>query len=101
MAGPALRSCSRSTINDHRAGPTSLAILRYLLHILAMSGFEPNDYSVVVKNRGNPPDPWRWEIYRAGRSSAIKQSTVYFHTMAMASRAGKEALKGLLEKLYA
>jgi len=47
------------------------------------------------------PDPWRWEIYRAGRSSAIKQSTVYFHTMAMASRAGKEALKGLLEKLYA
>ena len=53
-----------------------------------MSGFEPGDYSVVVKNRGNPPDPWRWEIYRAGRSSAIKQSSVYFHTMAMASRAG-------------
>jgi hypothetical protein len=72
-----------------------------LYHILAMSGFEPTDYSVVVKNRGNPPDPWRWEIYRAGRSSAIKQSSVYFHTMAMASRAGKEALKGLLEKLYA
>ena len=70
-------------------------------YIRVMSGFEPNDYSVVVKNRGNPPDPWRWEIYRAGRSSAIKQSTVYFHTMAMASRAGKEALKGLLEKLYA
>jgi hypothetical protein len=66
-----------------------------------MSGFEPTDYSVVVKNRGNPPDPWRWEIYRAGRSSAIKQSSVYFNTMAMASRAGKEALKGLLEKLYA
>jgi hypothetical protein len=72
-----------------------------LLHIPAMSGFEPGDYSVVVKNRGNPPDPWRWEIYRAGRSSAIKQSLVYFHTMAMASRAGKAALKGLLEKLYA
>ena len=72
-----------------------------LLHILTMSGFEPTDYSVVVKNRGTPPDPWRWEIYRAGRSSAIKQSSVYFQTMAMASRAGKEALKGLLEKLYA
>jgi hypothetical protein len=80
---------------------TSLAFSTSLRHIPAMSGFEPTDYSVVVKNRGNPPDPWRWEIYRAGRSSAIKQSTVYFHTMAMASRAGKEALKGLLEKLYA
>ena len=78
-----------------------LAICGCLLHKVAMSGFEPTDYSVVVKNRGNPPDPWRWEIYRAGRSSAIKQSSVYFHTMAMASRAGKEALKGLLEKLYA
>jgi hypothetical protein len=80
---------------------TSLAIERRLLHILAMDGFEPTDYSVVVKNRGNPPDPWRWEIYRAGRSSAIKQSSIFFPTMAMASRAGKAALKGLLEKLYA
>jgi hypothetical protein len=78
-----------------------LAIARYLLHIGDMSGFEPSDYSVVVKNRGTPPDPWRWEIYRAGRSSAIKQSLVYFHTMALANRAGKEALKGLLAKLYA
>jgi hypothetical protein len=78
-----------------------LVIARNLLHIGDMSGFEPGDYSVVVKNRGNPPDPWRWEIYRAGRSSAIKQSLVYFHTMALANRAGKEALKGLLAKLYA
>jgi hypothetical protein len=82
-------------------GLNALAIFGHLLHNLAMSGFEPADYSVVVKNRGNPPDPWRWEIYRAGRSSAIKQSSVYYHTMAMATRAGKEALKGLLEKLYA
>ncbi len=72
-----------------------------MLHIGRMSGFEPTDYSVVGASWGNPPDPWRWEIYCAGRSSAIKQSSVYFNTMAMASRAGKEALKGLLEKLYA
>jgi hypothetical protein len=82
-------------------GLNTLAISGCLLHNRGMSGFEPADYSVVVKNRGNPPDPWRWEIYRAGRSSAIKQSSVYYHTMAMASRAGKVALKGLLEKLYA
>jgi hypothetical protein len=63
--------------------------------------FDRTDYSVVVKNsRGPGPNPWKWEIYRAGRSSPIKQSPVNFSTMAMASRAGKEALKRLLEKLY-
>jgi hypothetical protein len=98
--GPRLKS-ERRHHNSPPRSPDVLAISARLRHIRAMSGFEPTDYSVVVKNRGNPPDPWRWEIYRAGRSSAIKQSSVYFHTMAMASRAGKEALKGLLEKLYA
>jgi hypothetical protein len=29
--------------------------------------FDPADYSVVVKLRGTPPKPWRWEIYCAGR----------------------------------
>jgi hypothetical protein len=63
--------------------------------------FDRTDYSVVVKNSwGTGPTPWKWEIYRAGRSSPIKQSPVTFSTMAMASRAGKEALKQLLEKLY-
>ena len=27
--------------------------------------FAPADYSFVVKRRGNPPKPWRWEIYCA------------------------------------
>ena len=37
-------------------------------HLANMSeGFDPADYSVVVKLRGNPPKPWKWEIYRAGR----------------------------------
>jgi hypothetical protein len=57
------------------------------------------DYSVVVKNRAPPPKSWRWEIYRAGRTSPIVHSSVYFQTMTMASRAGKEALKQLLDKL--
>ena len=43
--------------------------------------FDRTDYSVVVKNRAPPPGSWKWEIYRAGRSSPIKQSSVYFHTM--------------------
>src|SRR5215471_7309238 len=59
------------------------------------------DYSVVVKNRAPPPKAWRWEIYRAGNVNPIKQSSVYFDTTAAARRAGKEALKDLLNKLFA
>jgi hypothetical protein len=58
------------------------------------------DYSVVVKHRAPPPKSWKWEIYRAGRSSPIAQSSDYFETMTMASKAGKEALKQLLDKLH-
>jgi hypothetical protein len=61
---------------------------------------DPTDYSVVVKHRAPPPKSWKWEIYRAGRTSAIEQSSVYFETMATAGRAGKEALKQLLHKLH-
>jgi hypothetical protein len=57
------------------------------------------DYSVVVKNRGSPPNPWKWEIYRAGKASPIGQSPVFFHTMAAANKAGRAALKQLLATL--
>ena len=61
--------------------------------------FDETDYSVVVKNRAPPPNPWRWEIYRAGRSSAIGQSPIFFQTMVAASKAGKAALKQLMGEL--
>ena len=61
--------------------------------------FDRSDYSVVVKNRAPLPNSWKWEIYRAGRLSLIEQSSVYFHSVATANRAGKEALKQLLDKL--
>ena len=57
-----------------------------------------SDFSVVVKNRARPPKPWRWEIYRAGRSSPIGYSQVYFETVAEANRAGQMALRLLLSK---
>jgi hypothetical protein len=63
--------------------------------------FDETDYSVVVKNRADPPNPWRWEIYRAGRSNAIGQSPNFFQTMTAASKAGKMALKQLMGKLSA
>jgi hypothetical protein len=58
------------------------------------------DFSVVIKSRSKPPNPWRWEIYRAGRSSAIAQSSEFFSTMAAANKAGKEALAELIKKLH-
>ena len=41
-------------------------------------GFDDADYSVVVKKGRSPPHPWRWEIYRAGRSIPIGQSPTSF-----------------------
>ena len=60
--------------------------------------FDRTDYSVVVKKRAPPPSSWKWEIYRAGKTSPVKQSSVYFHTMVAAYREGKEALRQLLDK---
>ncbi len=66
---------------------------------MAKLRFDDTDYSVVVKSRTPPPNAWRWEIYRAGRSSPIGQSAILFHTLAAATNAGKAALKQLLAKL--
>jgi hypothetical protein len=63
--------------------------------------FDRTDYSVVVKNRAPPPKAWRWEIYRSGNASSIKRSPIYFNTVVAARRAGKDALKKLLDKLFA
>jgi hypothetical protein len=56
------------------------------------------DFSVVVKRRGALPNPWRWEIYRAGRNSAIECSEIFFGTVTEANRAGKAALSVLLSE---
>jgi hypothetical protein len=56
------------------------------------------DFSVVVKNRGRLPTPWKWEIYRSGRMSPVKQSDVYFSTVTEANRAGRETLNLFLSE---
>jgi hypothetical protein len=56
------------------------------------------DFSVTVKNRGRPPMPWKWEIYRAGRKSPVKQSEIYFSAATEANRAGRTALKLFLSE---
>jgi hypothetical protein len=75
----------------------SLAVAGCLAYLPGMTA-DQTDY--VVKHRASPPKPWRWEIYRAGRSSPVAQSSVYFETMTLARKAGKEALKQLLDKLH-
>jgi hypothetical protein len=67
--------------------------------VRGMMMIDQDDYSVVVKLRAPLPNPWRWEIYRAGRQGAIKHAPVHFCTMTAANRAGREALKQLLDKL--
>jgi len=57
---------------------------------------EHPDFSVVVKSKASPPKPWRWEIYRAGRTSPIEHSRVHFESMTEASQAGNVALRLLL-----
>jgi len=61
--------------------------------------FDRTDYSVVVKKRAPPPSSWKWEILSCREVKPDKAIIVYFHTMVTANRAGKEALKQLLDKL--
>ena len=68
-------------------------------HLCCMSEeFDPSDYSFVVKRRGSPAKPWRWEIYRAGRSGLVECSPGFFEGMAEAAKEGKEALGRFLAK---
>lgn len=57
-----------------------------------------SDFSVVAKNRGPLPRPWRWEIYRAGRVSPIDRSRIYFESVTEAKRAGEAALRLMLSE---
>lgn len=54
--------------------------------------FGPADYSFVVKRRGHPPKPWRWEIYCACKAVPVERSPVFFESMSEATKAGKKAL---------
>jgi hypothetical protein len=60
--------------------------------------FDAADFSIVVKRRGGPLKPWVWEIYRAGRSGPVKRSSVFFETMAEATKEGKKAFADFLAK---
>ena len=58
--------------------------------------FDPEDYALIVKLRANPPKPWRWEIYCAGKRQPIKHSEELFGSRAAAQKAGKVVFENLL-----
>lgn len=59
---------------------------------------DPTDFSFVVKRCGSSSRPWRWEIYRAGKSDPLERSAVLFESMAQAAKEGKKALADFLAK---
>jgi hypothetical protein len=57
--------------------------------------FDPTDYAFVVKRRGIPQKPWRWEIYCAGKSAPVERSPILFESMAEAAKEGKKGPRAL------
>ena len=89
-------------LRHRRAKPKTLAFFRRPAHKIAMRrDFDPEDYALVAKLRANPPNPWKWEIYCAGKRLPIEQSATYFKSRGSAQEAGKKALTELLAKLSA
>jgi hypothetical protein len=77
-----------------------LALSAAAAHTFAMRrNFDPDDYDVVVKLRNTKPNPWRWEIYCAGKRSPIEHSQTLFASRGAAHTEGKLALKQLLSRL--
>ena len=63
------------------------------------SSFDREDYAVVVKLRANPPCPWRWEIYCAGKRLPVERSESFFASRSAAHTSGKAALTQLIDRL--
>lgn len=58
------------------------------------SAIDPFDYTLAIKNKGQPAKPWRWVIYVAGKRKPLRESEC-FATMSEATRAGKAVLAEL------
>jgi hypothetical protein len=80
--------------------PKTLAFFRRPGHKIVMRrDFDPEDYALVAKLRANPPNPWKWEIYCAGKRLPIEQSKTPFASRGAAHAEGKQALRQLLDRL--
>jgi hypothetical protein len=78
---------------------TQVAPFRLTFDRAMAPAFDPADYSVVVKYSGRAPKPWRWQIHRAGRQSAVVRSQSCYASTRTANIEGKAALSQLLLRL--
>lgn len=90
-----------SVVRHSSIATITLAFSAAEAHTVAMRKFDPDDYAVVVKLRNTQPNPWRWEIYCAGKRLPIEHSEVTFATRGAAHTEGKLALQQLLSRLSA
>jgi hypothetical protein len=60
----------------------------------------PGDFHLAVKRRDYTDEPWRWEIWAAGKAKAVAHSQQRFATVSEAMKQGKAALKGLLQTKF-
>jgi len=61
---------------------------------------EPGDFHWAVRRREHSETPWRWEIWAAGHTKAVRHSKRYFASMSEATKEGKAALKGFLTQQF-
>jgi len=72
-----------------------LGIAALSLQGVARVEVDPTDYSLAVKRRGGPAKPWRWEIYCPCKTVPVERSSIFFGSMAEATKEGKKALARL------
>jgi hypothetical protein len=88
------QSRGNSSYNDAAACRRTQKLWRFFrvsAHKSAMRrDFDPEDYALVAKLRANPPNPWKWEIYCAGKRLPVEQSSTYFDSRGSAQAAGKK-----------
>ena len=56
------------------------------LRSVARGEFDPSDFSLAVKRRGSPTQPWRWEIYCPCKTVPVERSAIFFESMAEAAK---------------
>ncbi len=61
---------------------------------------ERRDFSVSVRSKGKPPNPWRWEIHRAGRLSAVEQSLECFSDNGGSQQGGQRSARTAIEETF-
>jgi hypothetical protein len=61
--------------------------------------FERRDYTIRVTHGSREPNPYKWQIFRAGRHAAVKRAASVYRTAEKCRLAGEQALKEILGRM--